>query len=66
MAIRHSKILLYHIPKFTGVPITLSLIKRSLTRYPGTIVGLKDSSGDMSYTLSVMGEFPQLRGFVRQ
>lgn len=57
------KICLYHIPKFTGVPITLPLIKRLATRYPGTIAGLKDSSGEMSYTLSVIREFPLLRVF---
>jgi 4-hydroxy-tetrahydrodipicolinate synthase len=57
------KICLYHIPKFTGLPITLPLIKRLATRYPGTIAGLKDSSGEMANTLSVIREFPQLRVF---
>lgn len=57
------KICLYHIPKFTGVPISLPVINRLLARYPGSIAGLKDSSGEMSYTLSVIREFPQLRVF---
>jgi 4-hydroxy-tetrahydrodipicolinate synthase len=57
------KICLYHIPKFTGVPISLAVINRLLARYPNTIAGLKDSSGEMSYTLSVIREFPQLRVF---
>ena len=57
------KILLYHIPKFSGVPITLALIERLLARYPGAIAGLKDSSGDLANTLSVIREFPQLRVF---
>jgi 4-hydroxy-tetrahydrodipicolinate synthase len=57
------KICLYHIPKLTGVPINLVVINRLLSRYPDTIDGLKDSSGEMSNTLSVMKEFPQLRVF---
>lgn len=57
------KVLLYHIPKMSGVPITLPLIARLLSRYPGTIAGLKDSSGDIENTLSVIREFPQLRVF---
>ena len=39
-------IYLYHIPQFTQVPITLSLIERLLKRYPNTVLGAKDSSGD--------------------
>ena len=36
------KILLYHIPQNTGVPITLDLIDRLTQAYPGTVVGIKD------------------------
>ena len=57
------KICLYHIPKFAGVPFSLQIIARLVTRYPGSVVGLKDSSGDISYTLSITKEFPQLRVF---
>lgn len=57
------KILLYHIPQFSGVPITLGLIERLVARYPDTVVGLKDSSGVLENTLSVLREFPQLRVF---
>lgn len=57
------KICLYHIPKFSGVPMTYPLINRLLSRYPDTIVGLKDSDGNMAYTLGLMKEFPQLRVF---
>ena len=57
------KVLLYHIPQFSGVPITLPLIERLVARYPDTVVGLKDSSGVLENTLSVLREFPQLRVF---
>ena len=42
------RIYLYHIPQMTGVPILPGLIERLLKAYPGTIAGLKDSSGDWS------------------
>jgi 4-hydroxy-tetrahydrodipicolinate synthase len=42
-------IYLYHFPAMSGLPWHVSLIKRLLETYPGRIVGLKDSSGDMAY-----------------
>jgi 4-hydroxy-tetrahydrodipicolinate synthase len=60
---RRLKILLYHIPRVSGVPITLSLIGRLLARYPETIAGIKDSSGDLQNTLGVLREYPELRVF---
>jgi 4-hydroxy-tetrahydrodipicolinate synthase len=38
-------VVLYHIPQFTGVPITVELIDGLRRRYPN-VVGIKDSSGD--------------------
>lgn len=46
------KIYLYHIPAFTGVPISVDLIDRLVKAYPETIVGIKDSSGDWANTKS--------------
>ena len=40
---------LYHYPAMSGLPWTISLIKRLLELHPSRIVGLKDSSGDMDY-----------------
>lgn len=54
------RIYLYHIPQFSGVPITLHLIDRLLADYPDVIVGLKDSSGSWDNTKSVIKEFPML------
>ena len=44
----------YHIPQFTGVPITVSLIERLINAYPTTIAGLKDSSGSWENTKAVI------------
>lgn len=46
-------IYLYHYPQLTGIPWHVELIKRLIASYPGRIVGLKDSSGDMAYARSV-------------
>lgn len=43
---------LYHYPAMSGLPWHVPLIKRLLAAYPGRIVGLKDSSGDMDYARS--------------
>lgn len=50
-------IYLYHIPQMTQVPITLSLIERLLKRYPRTIMGAKDSSGDWSNSKAMIDQF---------
>jgi 4-hydroxy-tetrahydrodipicolinate synthase len=51
------RVYLYHIPPVAQVPLGLALIERLLTEYPGTIAGIKDSSGDWSNTEAL------LRGF---
>src|SRR5689334_10362648 len=40
---------LYHFPAMSGLPWHVALIKRLRDAFPGRIVGLKDSSGDMNY-----------------
>ena len=48
---------LYHIPQYTQVPITAGVIEGLLARYPGTIAGLKDSSGDWNNTSRMLNAF---------
>jgi 4-hydroxy-tetrahydrodipicolinate synthase len=40
---------LYHFPAMSGLPWHVALVKRLRDAYPGRIVGLKDSSGDMAF-----------------
>jgi 4-hydroxy-tetrahydrodipicolinate synthase len=56
------RIYLYHIPPISQVPISLSLIERLLKAYPGTISGIKDSSGDWNNTRAMLEQF-QPHGF---
>lgn len=57
------RLYLYHIPQMTAVPITAELIDRLVNAFPEEVVGLKDSSGDMSNTLALMDAFPDLAFF---
>lgn len=52
------RIYLYHIPPVAQVPISLKLIERLLKAYPGTVAGIKDSSGDWKNTEAMLKEFP--------
>ena len=52
------KVVLYHFPKMTGVPITAGSIELLLKDYPDVIVGLKDSSGDLDNMTSLLKNFP--------
>ncbi len=56
------QVYLYHIPPVSQVPITLALIERLLKRYPGTVAGVKDSSGDWSNTQLMLDAFAK-QGF---
>lgn len=56
------RIYLYHIPPVAQVPISLALIERLLKAYPGTIAGVKDSSGDWENTNAMLQQF-QPQGF---
>lgn len=52
------RIYLYHIPPMAHVGYSLALIGRLVERYPGTVVGLKDSSGDWSNTEAIVRAYP--------
>jgi len=51
------KLYLYHIPPVSHVGIPLTLIERLLKAYPGTLAGIKDSSGDWNNTQSLLQTF---------
>lgn len=48
------RVYLYHIPPIAQVGISPALIERLIKAYPGTIAGIKDSSGDWSFAESLL------------
>ncbi|MEZ5669743.1 MAG: dihydrodipicolinate synthase family protein [Alphaproteobacteria bacterium] len=57
------QLLLYHIPPVAQVGFSPALVGRLVEAFPGTVVGIKDSSGDWDNTATYLREFPQLRIF---
>jgi 4-hydroxy-tetrahydrodipicolinate synthase len=52
------RLYLYHFPQMAGVALTPSLIERLLAAYPGIVVGIKDSSGDLDAMIGNARRFP--------
>jgi 4-hydroxy-tetrahydrodipicolinate synthase len=52
------RVILYHIPQMSAVPISLGLIERLLKAYPNTVVGIKDSAGDFANMQAMLKAFP--------
>ena len=52
------RVVLYHIPMFSAVPIPVAVIARLRDAFPGVFVGLKDSSGDLANMVSLVEAFP--------
>jgi 4-hydroxy-tetrahydrodipicolinate synthase len=48
---------LYHIPPVAQVGISLGLVEKLLSKYPGIVAGVKDSSGDWSNTKAMLNSF---------
>jgi len=54
---------LYHIPQNTKVPWPVEVVAGLARKHPGVLRGIKDSSGDMSYSRSVVAAAPDLDVF---
>lgn len=54
------RIVLYHIPQMSAVPLSHDLIGRLLEAFPGIVVGIKDSSGDLANMVAMAERFPDL------
>jgi 4-hydroxy-tetrahydrodipicolinate synthase len=57
------RLLLYHIPQVTGVPISFGLIDRLLDDGEHRVVGIKDSAGDIEHCRELCRRYPDLRVF---
>ncbi|ASY59762.1 dihydrodipicolinate synthase family protein [Sinorhizobium sp. CCBAU 05631] len=52
------KVILYHIPQVSGIPLSIPLVKRLAAAFPETIVGIKDSAGDFANMQALVAELP--------
>lgn len=52
------RVVLYHIPMLTGVPISHNLIEMLLREFPEIVVGIKDSDGKIGNMHEIAARFP--------
>ena len=52
------RVILYHIPQMTGLPISHELIDRLRQAFPETVIGVKDSAGKLENMEAMIARFP--------
>ncbi|MFC2049381.1 dihydrodipicolinate synthase family protein [Chlamydiota bacterium] len=57
-------ILLYHIPQYSGVAITMRIVEKLRQEFPGQVVGLKESEGNRELVRLILQTFPGFQLFV--
>ncbi|ESZ51305.1 dihydrodipicolinate synthase family protein [Mesorhizobium sp. M1252] len=57
------KMILYHIPQNSGVPVSPALTARLSAAFPETVVAYKDSAGDWNNTAAVIAAAPDVAVF---
>lgn len=50
------RVILYHIPQVTGIPLSVDLVRRLQVSFPTQVVGIKDSSGSWANTEALLNE----------
>jgi 4-hydroxy-tetrahydrodipicolinate synthase len=55
------KIFLYHIPQYSGVRISLDIIRTLHGEFPNTVIGMKESEGNFELVQAVLKEFPHFQ-----
>lgn len=58
------RIILYHIPQYSGVPITLPIIEALKKEFPKQIIGIKESEGNLDFTKKILSSFKDFLVFV--
>lgn len=52
------QVVLYHIPQVSGVPLSHALIARLIAAFPSTVIGIKDSAGDLANMHAIAAAHP--------
>lgn len=58
------KIILYHYPQLSGVPINLNVVRALQKEFPTTVIGMKESEGNFELMQAILKEFSQFKVFV--
>jgi 4-hydroxy-tetrahydrodipicolinate synthase len=54
------KLVLYHLPQVSAVPLSVDLVVRLAEAFPGVVAGVKDSEGNWTHTSALLARAPQL------
>jgi 4-hydroxy-tetrahydrodipicolinate synthase len=54
------RVILYHLPQVSAVPLSVDLVARLARAFPEVIAGVKDSGGDWSHTSALLSRLPEL------
>lgn len=54
------RIMLYHLPQVSAVPLSVDLVARLAKAFPGIVAGIKDSEGKWEHTQALLTRVPQL------
>ena len=55
------RVYLYHFPLLSGVPFSVGLTERLVSKYPNNIVGMKDSGGEWPHMEEILKAIPGFR-----
>ncbi|HJP45628.1 MAG TPA: dihydrodipicolinate synthase family protein [Arenicellales bacterium] len=58
-----AQLFIYHFPAMSGVPVPVEVITDLVERFPGTVAGVKDSSGDPENLHALLNALPNLAIF---
>ncbi len=58
------RIILYHIPQFSGVPLNLHIIDVLRSEFPSIVIGIKESEGNLVFSRAILEKFPHFKLFV--
>ncbi len=55
------KLMLYHLPQVSAVPLSVDLVARLAAAFPGVVAGVKDSEGNWAHTSALLARVPRTR-----